>query len=146
MDQHLILRFASPNRHKQGLHYDVGGLAALHRPADDTTGIEIDDDGEIGKALTGPDVGDVRDPGRVWSCDVELPVERIIYDDGRPATVDAGTAFVAYLRLDPGNTCQACDPVRAAYLALVEKIVVQLSIAVDLAALFPCLQEQIGLL
>ena len=95
VDQHLVFRFASPHRHKQGLQYDVRGLAALHRPADDTTGVEIDDDREIGEALTGSDIGDVRDPRRVWSLDVELPVERIIYDDGRPAAVDAGTAFVA---------------------------------------------------
>ncbi len=119
-------------------------MAALRRPADNTTGIEINDDGEIGEALTGSDIGDLRDPGGVWSRDVELPVERIVYGDGRPAAVDAGTAFVANLRLYPSNACQASDPVRAAHLALVEKIVVQLSIAVDLAALFPCLQEQIG--
>ncbi len=48
-----------------------------------THGIEIDDDDEIGEALTCPDIGDVRDPGRVWSLDVELPVERIIDDDRR---------------------------------------------------------------
>lgn len=44
---------ASPHRHKQGLQYDVRGLAALHRLDDDTTGVEIDDDREIGEALTG---------------------------------------------------------------------------------------------
>lgn len=85
-----VFRFALPHRHKQGLQYDVRGLVALHRPADDTTGIEIDDDREIGEALTGLDRGDVRDPRRVLSLDVELSVERIIYDDGRPAAIDAG--------------------------------------------------------
>ena len=50
MDQHLIFRFASPLRDKQGLQYDVRGLAALHCPADDMTAIEIDDDSEIGEA------------------------------------------------------------------------------------------------
>jgi hypothetical protein len=55
------------------------------------------------------------------AVDVELPVERVSIDDGRPAAVDAGTAFVADLRLDPGETRQTRNPVRAAYLALVEK-------------------------
>ncbi len=27
VDQYLVLRFASPNRHEQGLQYDVRGLA-----------------------------------------------------------------------------------------------------------------------
>lgn len=110
----------------------------MHRPADNTTGIEINDGGEIGEVLTGSDIGDVGDPGRVWSRDVELPVERIIYGDGRPAAVDAGTAFVANLRLYPSNACQACDPVWAAHLALVEKIGVQLSIAVVLICSTDC--------
>lgn len=115
---------SSPNHHKQGLQYDVRGLAALRRPADDTTGIEIDDDGEIGEALTGLDVGDGGDPCRIRIRDVELPVKRIIYDDGRPAAVDAGTAFVTNLHLYPGNAGQACDPVWAAHLSVIEKVVV----------------------
>lgn len=143
--QHLFLRLASPHGHKQSLENDIGGLAALHRPTDHTTRIEVDDNGEIGEALAGSNVGDVRHPGSVWSRHVELPVERIIDDDRRSATIDAGTAFVADLRLDPGEMRQTRNPVWVAYLALIEKIVVQLAIAVDLAAFFPCLQEQLGL-
>lgn len=59
-------------------------------------------------------VSDVRDPGLVRSCYVELPVELIIDDDRRSAAIDAGTAFVADLRLYSGETRQARDPVRAA--------------------------------
>lgn len=44
MNQHLVLRFASPHRRAQSLQYDVHGLSALHRPADDPVRIEIDDD------------------------------------------------------------------------------------------------------
>ncbi len=145
VDQHGVLWFASPHRHEQSLQYDVRGLAALQCPANDPTGIEVDDDSEICEALTSSDVGNVRDPGLVRSRYVKLPVERVADSDGRPAAVDAGTAFVANLRPDPGETGQTCNPVRATHLALVEKIVVQLAITVDLAALFPCLQEQVGL-
>ena len=74
-----------------------------------------------------------------------MPVELIIDDDRRSAAIDAGTAFVADLRLYSGETRQARDPVRAAHLSPIEEVVVQLAITVDLAALFPCLQEQIGL-
>ena len=73
MKQRLVLRFASPHRNEQRLQYDVGGLSALRRPTDGTTGIEIDDDGEIGEALTGSDVGNIRDPGFVRSRYVKLP-------------------------------------------------------------------------
>ena len=76
---------------------------------------------------------------------VKLLVERVVDSDGRPAAIDAGTAFVADLCFDPSKTGQTRNPVRAADLSLIEKVVVQLAITVDLAALFPCLQEQIGL-
>ena len=54
---------------------------------------------------------------------------------GRPAAIDTGTAFVADLRLYPGKTGQTRNPVRAAHLSLIEKVVVQFAITVDLAAL-----------
>ncbi len=59
--------------------------------------------------------------------------------------MDAGTAFVANLRLDPDETRQTRAPVRAAHFSLIEKVVVQLAITIDLAALFPRLHKQIGL-
>lgn len=83
VDQHLIFRLASPHRHEQRLQYDVGGLTALDCLANHSAGIEIDDDREVGESLDGPDIGDVRDPGRVGSRYVELPVERIVDNDGR---------------------------------------------------------------
>jgi hypothetical protein len=115
----------------------------LHRSTDEPAGIEVDDDRDGSEALAGSDVGDVRDPGRVR--DVKLPVECVVDSNDRPAAIDAGAAFVGDLRLDPGETRQARDPVRAAYLALTEKVVVQLAITIDLAAFLPCLKEQIGL-
>jgi len=52
------------------------GRRCLHRreEADDTAGVEIDDDGEVGETFLSPDVGDVGDPGPVWHVHVELPV------------------------------------------------------------------------
>ncbi|MND35526.1 hypothetical protein D3C80_261660 [compost metagenome] len=101
--------------------------------------------GQIGEALTGPDIGDVRDPDLVRSRYIKLPVERVIDDDGRLFAVDAGAAFVANLRLYPSEPGQTRNPVRAAHLSLIEKVVVQLAITVNLAVLFPRLQGQIGL-
>ena len=53
MNQHLVLRFASPHGHEQSLQYDVRGLSVLHHPADNTAEIEIDDDRKVSEALTG---------------------------------------------------------------------------------------------
>ena len=97
MNQHLVLRFTSPHRHEQSLQYDVRSLSALHSPADDPARIKVDDDRKVSEALAGSDVGDVRDPGLVRSRDVKLPVECVVDSDGRPAAIDAGTAFVADL-------------------------------------------------
>ena len=36
VDQHLALRLPAPDGHEQGLQDHIGGLAALHRPADNT--------------------------------------------------------------------------------------------------------------
>jgi len=58
VDQHLVLRLASPHRHEQGLQHDVRGLSALHRPAYDPARIEIDDDGKVSETLAGSDIGD----------------------------------------------------------------------------------------
>jgi hypothetical protein len=43
-------------------------LTALHRPADDTAGVEVDHDRQIGKAFQRPDVGDVGDPDAIRSA------------------------------------------------------------------------------
>ena len=55
-------------------------LTALHCPADDTTGVEIDHDRQIGEALQRSDVGDVRHPDGVWRIHVELPIQRVVDD------------------------------------------------------------------
>jgi hypothetical protein len=56
MDQHLVLRLSPPHRHKQSLQNDIGGLSALHRPADDPARIEVYDDRKVSVPLAGSDL------------------------------------------------------------------------------------------
>ena len=42
-------------RHVQRLQHRIGGLPALHRPTHHAAGIEINHDGQIDKALQGPE-------------------------------------------------------------------------------------------
>lgn len=120
LDQHLILRLAPPPSHEQGLQHDIHGVTAPPGPTDHTTGVAINDDGKIGEALAGPDVGYVRNPHVVRKLDVELPVKRVIDNDGRSAAGYARTVLVADLCLDPGKTRRARNSVRAARLPQVE--------------------------
>lgn len=101
-------------------------LSALHRPADDPAGIKIHHYRDIGEALVGSDVGDISDPGLVRGRDVELPIQRVVDDNGRPAAVNSRTKFVSDLSLYPGDPRQAGNPVGAGCLAVVEQLVVTL--------------------
>lgn len=145
MHQNLFLWLSPPDSHQQRLQHDIRCLTALHRPADNRAGIEIDHHREIGEAFVGPDVGDVRDPRLVRTSNVELTVQSVVDDNGRPAAINSGTALVADLSLYPGNPRQTRNPVGAACLAVIEQVVMKLAIPVDLAALFPSRLEQIDL-
>ena len=145
MDEHPVLRFPAPHRHQQCLQNNVGRLAALHRPADDTTGVEVDHDRQIGEAFLGPDVGDVRHPDPVRCCHVELPIQRVVDDHGRLAAITARPTLVADPGLDAGQPRQACNAVRAASSRPDQQIVVQLAIAIHLAAVLPRSADQLGL-
>lgn len=116
-DQHPILRHSKAHGHEQGLQDYVRHLTALHRPADDTTRVEIDHDHQIGKASQCSDVGDVRHPDRVWRIHVELPLQRVIHHQGRFATVVARPKLAADLGLDARQCGQTCNTVRTARLA-----------------------------
>ena len=123
MDQHLALRLSARHRHQQSLQNNVGRLTALHRPADDAAGIEIDHDGQIGEAFQRPDIGDVRHPDLVRVLHVELPVQRVIDDHGRLAAINARPAPVADLGLDVRLPRKAGDTVRAARLTLIQQVI-----------------------
>lgn len=106
VDQHALLGLAPPYRHVQ---HDIGGLPALHRPTHHAAGIKIDHDGQIGKALQGADVGDVRHPGPVWRSHVELAIQGVVDRQGRLANKAPGPPLVADLRLEarePRSTAQ----------------------------------------
>lgn len=78
MNQHLSLRLVSPDSHQHGLQNKVSRLTALHTPADDAPGVEIDHDRQISEALARPDIGDVGDRGPVPRVHIELPVQRVV--------------------------------------------------------------------
>ena len=125
MDEHPVLRFPAPHSHEQCLQDNVRRLAALHRPADDTTGVEVDHDSQIGKAFKGPDVGDIRHPDPVGDVHVELPVERVVHNYGRLAAAAAGPAPLGDLGFDAGQSGEARNPVGAARLTLIQQIIMQ---------------------
>src|SRR3546814_19387828 len=61
------------------------------------------------------------------------------------ATVPGGPTLIANLGFDPRQSGQACDPVRAAGLPLITEVIVQLAIAIDLAAVLPGFFEELCL-
>lgn len=61
------------------------------------------------------------------------------------ATIAAGAAHVADLRLDPRKLHQSGDPVRTDAFALVNQVIMQLAIAIDLTALGPSFVQQFSL-
>ena len=113
VDQHRILWLAAPDRHVQGLKDDLAGLPALQRPADDAAREQVDDHGQISKALHGLDIGDVAHPGGVRCMDVELPGQGVVDYDRWLATIGARPAPIADLGLDPGEPGQAGNTVGA---------------------------------
>src|SRR5690606_20275074 len=90
-------------------------------------------------------VGDVCHPRPVRRIDIELPSKGVIDHNRWLAAIGARTALIADLRLDPGQLCKTGDAVDTTGLSLIEKVVMQLSIAIDPAALFPRLVEEFGL-
>ncbi len=90
------------------------------------------------------DLGNVCHPNHVWRSDFKLPVQHVVCDHGWLAAVSPRATFVADLRCD---ACQAGQPhtVLRTSLALIKKIVMQLAVTIDLAAVGPCLLDQICL-
>ena len=111
-------------RHVQRLQHRIGGLPALHRPTHHAAGIEINHDGQIGKALQGPDVGDVCHPGPIRGSNVELPIQSVVGREGWLAAIAPRPTLVTDLRLDTRQPRQPGDTVRAASLALIQQVVV----------------------
>ena len=97
MGEHLGIRFPAPYRHEQRSQNALGCLPTLHRPTDYATGVEIDDDSQIGEVFNGPDIGNVGDPDFVRHFHVELPVQSVADDYRWLAAVPAKSALIADL-------------------------------------------------
>jgi len=87
VDQHPAFGLSSPDGHIERLQHHIRGLAALHRPAHDTTRIEVEHDCKVGKSFQGADVDDVCDPYPVGRLDIKLPDQRVVDYEGWPATM-----------------------------------------------------------
>ena len=78
MDENRHCRLPTPHGHQQRLQNHVDGLAALHGPANNFAGIEINDHSQISKAFVGLDVSDVSNPNSVGRIDFKLPRQRVV--------------------------------------------------------------------
>jgi len=66
----------------QRVQHESGVGGAAHAPAHDTLGVGVDDEGDEDEALSGRDVGEVRQPQRVRTRSVELPVHSVERTNG----------------------------------------------------------------
>src|SRR5947209_1287811 len=72
------IRFTpTPDRHHQSIGNELCRHRCAHRPADDTSGEEIDDGRDIEPALSSPDIGEVRNPFAVWSRCFKAAIENV---------------------------------------------------------------------
>lgn len=145
MDHHLGLVFATPDGGQQRLQCEVRRHPRLGRPSDKRHLEKIDGDGKIASTLLGCDVGDVGHPDLFWRTNLKLPIQPIVCDHRRLATISARTAHVSNLCGNTRQVGQTDHAVLRACLALIAQIVVQLAIALDLAAVGPCLLDQLQL-
>ena len=83
------------------------------------------------------DIGDVRYPGGVWRMDVKLPGQGVVDHNRWLAAISTRPAPIADLGLDPGQPGQMRNAVGTTGLALIQKVIVQLAVAINLAALLP---------
>lgn len=79
----LGLWFASPDCHQQGLQWQIGIGAALHRPANNAPRKQIDNDSKIKEPLVGADVSNICDPELIQGIHIELSVQGIISHNNR---------------------------------------------------------------
>ena len=97
----------------QGIHHEARMLGSAHTPTDDPSRVGIDDEGNVGKALPAGDVGEVRQPQRVRTGCVELPVHPVERTgngwiaDGRANLPAAHGSLQTHLAHQPGDSA-AC--------------------------------------
>lgn len=92
----VVTRLALGEGHPQGVEHQVGAHVGGQLPADDPAAEGVEDEGEVGDALPGAQVGEVADPEPVGLGGAEVALDP---GRGRPARLRAsGLAD----RLDPG--------------------------------------------
>jgi hypothetical protein len=67
----------SPQRHQQRIQDELRGHGGLHRPADDSPTVEIQNGGQEQPPFAGRDVGEVRDPFLVRRVRLEPPIQDV---------------------------------------------------------------------
>src|SRR6266700_6752720 len=103
------------DRHPQGCQRQVSSQMIRHRPADDPSGVEVQDRGQIEPALISLDVGDVGQPNTVWRVGDEVAVKQVWSDREVVPTVggphlarprhDGPDAVMAHQSLDSAPAC-----------------------------------------
>ena len=78
MHQDRCCRLPPPQRDQQSLQNQVDGKATLHRSFHNPARIQINDNGQIGKAFGDLDISDIGDPNSVWYAEFKLPRKRIV--------------------------------------------------------------------
>src|SRR5215211_3232000 len=71
-------RLASCDRHLQGVHDELGTQVSSHRPADHPPAADIKDEGQVDEALSGADVGYIRNPEPVQHLRGEVPSDQVL--------------------------------------------------------------------
>lgn len=95
--QHRVFGLSAPQRHQQSIEHKFCVDAAGHGPANHLAGEQIKHHGQIQPTLVGTDLGDVRNPGLVWTLRRELPLQMVRCHHGRLAATTPSAAPVARL-------------------------------------------------
>jgi len=90
-----------------------------HRPADDFSGEQVEDHGQVQPALAGRDVGDIRQPDLGGLLGREIPIQQVFRDRQRMLAVGRAHAIAAW-RVSPDAVPvhHPLDPLAADTLAL----------------------------
>jgi len=69
--------FPTPHSHPQCFNYQSPIHLAVHGPTDNLTGKQVKYHGKVQPALTGPDIGDIRNISRVRLSGLEFTIQQV---------------------------------------------------------------------
>jgi transposase len=126
--------FASPEGHLQSVDHELRAEMVGHRPADHLPGVDVEDEGEIQKALPSMDVSNIRRPDLIRSCGSEVATDEIRGRDG--VLVSASSAFptTSDAALKTRFAHQACNPLPGAAHSQSSELGMDAWVAIDPAA------------